>query len=311
MTPDAFEPLIRQFAPGSRLLAAQPLTGGLSAGMTAVTIERADGSLEDFVVRVQGRRSYEYDPGATQRMQLSLETLSGVLPSVPEPVFMDPHGLFFGTPCLVMRRLPGRPNCARDFGPVYAEAASARLAAIHRAGSLAGDLSFLPSFEYRVELELDHTPEALDGPLQEARIREALGSVWPPEPANRPGLLHGDYWPGNLLWEDGRLTGVVDWEETAVGDPLADLAIARLDVLFAFGREAQAAFTRRYLAVSPDIDPGNLPIWDLYAALRPANELQEWAAGWPELGRPDVTLQTMQADHARFVEEAAVRLFTA
>jgi hypothetical protein len=46
VTPDAFEPLIRQFATGSRLLDAQPLTGGISAGMTAATIERAAGWLD-------------------------------------------------------------------------------------------------------------------------------------------------------------------------------------------------------------------------------------------------------------------------
>ena len=25
-------------------------------------------------------------------------------------------------------------------------------------------------------------------------------------------LLHGYLWPGNLLWQDGRLVAVVDWE---------------------------------------------------------------------------------------------------
>jgi aminoglycoside phosphotransferase (APT) family kinase protein len=37
-------------------------------------------------------------------------------------------------------------------------------------------------------------------------------------------VLHGDYWPGNVLWRDGRLVGVIGWEEAAFGDPLADLA---------------------------------------------------------------------------------------
>jgi aminoglycoside phosphotransferase (APT) family kinase protein len=35
-------------------------------------------------------------------------------------------------------------------------------------------------------------------------------------------LLHGDYWPDNTLWRDGRLVCVIDWEDAALGDPLAD-----------------------------------------------------------------------------------------
>jgi aminoglycoside phosphotransferase (APT) family kinase protein len=40
----------------------------------------------------------------------------------------------------------------------------------------------------------------------------------------RPGLIHGDLWYGNLLMRDHRLTGVLDWEFAAIGDPLVDYA---------------------------------------------------------------------------------------
>ena len=30
----------------------------------------------------------------------------------------------------------------------------------------------------------------------------------------RIALLHGDYWPGNVLWKNGALVGVIDWEDT-------------------------------------------------------------------------------------------------
>ena len=306
--PEPLETLIDRFAPGSRLIAAQPLTGGLSAGITGITVERPDGEREELVLRIQARRSFEFDPAATGRMHHTLLTLSPILPFVPEPVWLDADGDLFGTPCLVMRRLPGKPVCVQDFGSVYAVKAAARLAAIHAAGAAAGDLSFLPEFNRWVEWELEHPPEQPDGPLQEARIRKILASAWPPDAVNRTVLLHGDFWPGNLLWEDDRLTGVIDWEETALGDPLADLAIARLDTLFVFGRDSMDDFTRRYFAAAPGVDPGKLPYWDLYAALRPANELHEWAAGWLDLGRPDITLETMQAGHASFLGEALRQL---
>ncbi|MBK9125349.1 MAG: phosphotransferase [Chloroflexi bacterium] len=49
---------------------------------------------------------------------------------------------------------------------------------------------------------------------------------WSRPARNRETILHGDYWIGNLIWEGDQLAGVVDWEDAAFGDPLADLAIA-------------------------------------------------------------------------------------
>ena len=37
-------------------------------------------------------------------------------------------------------------------------------------------------------------------------------------------VVHGDYWPGNLLLHRGRVSGVVDWESGALaGEPLRDV----------------------------------------------------------------------------------------
>ena len=60
---------------------------------------------------------------------------------------------------------------------------------------------------------------------------------------NLPALLHGDYWPGNVLWEDGRLAAIIDWEDASVGDPLVDVSNARLEILWVFGPSVEE-FTR-------------------------------------------------------------------
>ena len=43
-------------------------------------------------------------------------------------------------------------------------------------------------------------------------------------------LNHGDYRMGNLLAEEGHLTGVLDWELSHFGDPHEDLAFGRMAV---------------------------------------------------------------------------------
>ncbi|MCP9955722.1 phosphotransferase family protein [Actinomadura madurae] len=41
--------------------------------------------------------------------------------------------------------------------------------------------------------------------------------------ASRTALVHADFKPGNVLLEDGRITGLLDWELAHPGDPLEDL----------------------------------------------------------------------------------------
>jgi len=48
----------------------------------------------------------------------------------------------------------------------------------------------------------------------------------PPAPA-RPVAIHGDTGPGNFLFEGDRLTAIIDWEFTHLGDPMKDLALMR------------------------------------------------------------------------------------
>jgi aminoglycoside phosphotransferase (APT) family kinase protein len=57
----------------------------------------------------------------------------------------------------------------------------------------------------------------------EARIMAAIAHHWPRLRLNPSVLLHGDYWPGNILWRDGTIEAVVDWEEAQFGDPALHL----------------------------------------------------------------------------------------
>ena len=110
-----------------------------------------------------------------------------------------------------------------------------------------------------------------------------------------------------MLWRDGRLSGVVDWEDAGIGDPLADLAIARVDMSRAFGREAMEAFTARY-AGRTGFDLSALPFWDLRAVLRQAPHCADYAEGWRNLGRADITEAVIRAAHTRLIEEAMAAL---
>ncbi len=223
------------------------------------------------------------------------------------PLDFDPSGQIFSTPYLVIEFIEGQPEFAPAHLDDFTDQKAAQLARIHSADGSKLDFSFLPRQAGGFAGAFGQRPARVDPSLDEGCIRDTLESTWPFTQRNAPVLLHGDYWPGNILWRDEQLVAVIDWEDARLGDPLTDLAISRLDLLWIFGMDGMKSFTRHYLS-RITIDPGNLPYWDLCAALRLVRlagaNLTEWAAFFIPYGRSDITEQTIREYYRWFVTQA-------
>ena len=95
------------------------------------------------------------------------------------------------------------------------------------------------------DAETRHALSALGGSVDtdaaSAVWRAALETTW----QGQPVWFHGDVAAGNLLVEGGRLSAVIDFGTSGVGDPACDLAIAWTF----FGGEGREAFRA---ALGPD-----------------------------------------------------------
>ena len=91
--------------------------------------------------------------------------------------------------------------------------------------------------------------------------------------------------PATRSGANGTLVCVLDWEDAVVGDPLADVANARMELTMAFGAAAASDFTRHYEELAPSVDLAALPSWDLYAALPHAGRMGEWQLSPEDLER--------------------------
>lgn len=296
-----FEQVVARVAPGSRLVRAWRLEGGVSAEVTGLEIARPDGALEKALVRRHGLADLAANPNIAADEYRLLESVYAAGLPAPEPLFLDTSCELFPTPYLVVEFIEGAPEMAPADPLSFARELAAILARIHSVDWSGVDFAFLPRRVDRVARLLAERPAQLDERLSESHIRAALESRWPPTQGNEPRLLHGDFWPGNLLWRDGELAAIVDWEDAAWGDPLADLGNSRLEILWFFGPEAMDAFTDAYRELLPDLNYADLPLWDLYAALRPAGKLWDWGLD-PKDERRMVRL------HRSFVEQALARL---
>jgi aminoglycoside phosphotransferase (APT) family kinase protein len=296
----AFARLARKMAPDGTLLRAWALHGGVSARVTAIELQHADGQAQKLIVRQHGAADLVRNPqvAADEFRLLRIVHDAGV--PAPAPYYLDQSGEFFETPVVVLEYIEGETVFALADAPDLLPQFARQLAAIHRIDCASHDISFLPDHAAHWGGIIGNRPTRLDDSLSEGRIRDALEAEWPWTQRSASVLLHGDYWLGNILWRDGQLVGIVDWEDAAFGDPLADIAISRLDLLWAFGADAMERFTHEYAAVAP-IDGANLAHWDLCAALRPAGRLGDWASDEAAEAR-------MRERHALFVAQALEQL---
>jgi aminoglycoside phosphotransferase (APT) family kinase protein len=296
--------------PHSRVQRSWALSGGMSATMTALEIVGGDGSTRPVIVRRPGAAALALNPQAAEDEFRLLQVTQSLGLATPAPYDLDQPGTILDTPYLVTEYIAGEPQFAPTDAADFARQFATHLATIHRANLSRHDVSFLRTHPDGCRENDRASPNGADRLFDVARVRRLLATATLAR-RNAPALLHGDYWPGNVLWRDGRIVAVVDWEDACVGDPLIDLAIARLDLLWLFGDDALEQFMQQYRAHLP-IDVADLPYWDVCAALRLArlagNDLQAWTAFFAPYGRPDITEHSFREHMRWFVAQALDQL---
>ena len=290
----------QKIAPQSQLLRTWELKGGISAQVTALEIQQPDGQISKMVVRQHGDVDLSQNPRVAADEFKLLQRLHSAGLAAPTPYLLDESGAVFPKPYVVIEYIEGAPEFAPAHLSDFLLQLATHLARIHQVDCAQYELSFLPSQAEQSTGTLSQRPTKIDDSLDEGHIRDVLESVWPLPARNKPVLLHGDCWPGNILWRGGQLVAIIDWEDAKVGDPLADLGNTRLEILWAFGIDAMHQFTNHYLSLA-SIDATHLPYWDLCAALRPASKIGEWAAD-------DNVEKRMRERHKVFIAQAFDKL---
>ena len=199
----------------------RPLTGGYANDVFLVDSPR--GSL------VLRRKHPPSDPAGIEWEHELVARLAAELPEVPAPVEALDGSTFFlyeGDAVSLVPALAGRPASRRDRR--HRIAAAALLGRLHRL-TAALELPPRPGIAGLAEvrtLAADRLPRGWRRRVAEHGV-EALAlfeRVAAREPAS--GVLHGDFFPGNVIARDGRIVGLVDWEEAHPGWLATELANA-------------------------------------------------------------------------------------
>jgi len=288
---DPYLEIAQRTAPGAQLVRRWPLHGGVSAHVEALELALPAGVLRRVVVRRHGAASWKALTRDVTVVEFELlRALSRAGLAVPTPLFVEKNAELLGSAFFVMEYVDGAP----ELDPSELPSALEQMAEyLHRLHTLDIDVA-LPARE-------DPFEGALSLLSASDPVSDALRALRADAPPPARALLHGDYWPGNVLWKNGKLVAVLDWEDAAIGDPVSDLAGCRLELLWRYGANAAEAFSAHYLSLVK-LDTTTLPVWELYAASAAAASMGDW--GLPPEREADMR------DKAQRVIEAARRALT-
>lgn len=251
---------------GAKLTGFEKLTGGSSATVYALDLRVATETR-----RVVYRRYPEHDFKGHESNSVAiefsvLEWLHAAGFAVAKPLLLASEDRF-----LVTEFIEGTTEVSNDELPGALDQMVDFLVLLHAASpvALGRDVADLAVLEDPRSGSLQYLPQTDAGRRARGALADAQAAT------NRSVIIHGDYWPGNVLWRDGHLAAVIDWEDAQLGDPLADLACARVELLCQYGAPAMEHFTTRYLSQT-DLSTQSLAVWEIYVSSSALATMHLW-----------------------------------
>jgi aminoglycoside phosphotransferase (APT) family kinase protein len=207
-----------------------PGHAGLSFGFR---VEFRGEVADDLVVRLPPRgvrRSGNTDVLRQVPLLRALRTAGVPVPPVP---WFDADERWFGVPYIMTSKLPGSTYQVRDPDPSVADIEPG-----DALGQAIDALGAIHTFDWRSHLADWEDPKELEDEIRfwdpilaksadpswialGAAVRDRLLATIPT--GGDVGVFHGDFQTNNVLFHEGRLVAVLDWEISGIGDQLLDI----------------------------------------------------------------------------------------
>jgi aminoglycoside phosphotransferase (APT) family kinase protein len=216
-----------------------------------------------------------------------LQALNGLDGLVPRLLDSDVEATQTARPWVLISRLPGHANITPSVPAVWARELGQTLARLH--ATPPNRYATLPSV-----LERDGTGRAaLHGPAA-----ATVGEQWDRISTAPSVLTHYDFWSGNVLCDDGAVSGVVDWTGGGTGPAGLDVGWCRLDLYLLFDEQVADVFLASYEAATGTVTDSRL--WDLWAVARSFTIVESWDGNYVPLGRDDLTASELRRRHSQW-----------
>jgi aminoglycoside phosphotransferase (APT) family kinase protein len=295
-TAEGLRALANAVSRGSKVERVRRLGGGISNATSAIRLRTRSGRAVAVVLK-----RFRSDKNSAKDEWRRLAFAQRLPVPSPEPLALDERGTWFGTPALVMRRLPGRP----DVRPKRPESWLSEIARMHiqihaaNAQQIPAAFRALPYADGWVPPDAVRRTQTDDDAI--ARLRRRVSRA-----VRRDVVVgHGDPHPGNLLWSRGRISGVADWQHVKLSARGYDVAYMRADIAVLLGMRAADGYRDAYerLLGRPVED---LRLWDVVCGLNALQWSVLWVRPYREQGA-ELTYERARRRAAAFVRRSLGR----
>ncbi len=274
----------------------EPIRAGAAHRMFTAQWQQSDETLTPIVIRfTHGSHAFDEIRLETEALR-DLKRIGYPVPEVFDLIDDEQES----DPYLVMERLPGQAMTEVALAqperiPYWLERASDLLLRLHGLdwrGSFQSLQPPLPPLDF-AERQIrwwQHQAKRLSGDNADT-LREPIGTgfewlrahVYRLRSGAPPTLVHRDFHSSNILVENDRITGVVDWSELTIADPAVDVAWTHMILSTASqgSPELGTHFLNAYMRRNPSVRP-TLSFWQIFAACRRLTTIATILAGQSE-----------------------------
>ena len=267
------------------LLSFERVFGGASRETFRILVKDETGSEEKLILRRTQESSLIETSQSTE--YLAYSAYQGTSVPVPAMIDINEDEEALGAPFMLMQQLDG--VAASPFTPDAYSPHEEELG--KQFWSILGEIAkkdikddFINQFDNATEdpcwkKELDKWVTVIKEdsisiePILEAGIRKLYKK--PPKEPSKKSLVHGDYRNGNFLFNENKITGILDWEMAHIGDPLEDLGWALSPIWSwqdpskpAYLIDRQASLSVWESSSGLAIDKNDLKWWELFACVK-------------------------------------------
>lgn len=287
LTDSALRWVIDSVHPDASVRSVKTLHGGVSSLVYGITLN-VGGEEKAVVLRQFDNEEWVRDqPDLAVREAESLRRAAcASAVRTPEIIAFDETGSRCGTPAVLMTMLKGNvvldpPDIAR-----WLDGMAKALARVHAVEADGFPWTFAP---YCDASTLDATGWSRFPDLW----RRAADFVARNRPNAPMRFIHRDYHPANILWDDGEVSGVVDWVNGCVGPAGIDVGHCRVNLAQLHDVRAADEFLASYMRHAGEAFAYD-PYWDLVTLIDYAYWPPDVYGGWTALGMKGLTKRLIE-----------------
>jgi aminoglycoside phosphotransferase (APT) family kinase protein len=287
-------------ATDARVASDAVLPGATSSALHSVVVE-SDGQRRSLVLRRFTNREWvRREPDVAVREAASLQHATRAGLPAPALIATDRDGSYCGVPATLVALMPGSVVLQPDNWTEWLDGLARAAAQIHRVDAA----GFRWSYRRYNEGESLAVPGWSKHP---EAWRRAIDVVHTAAPSYRSCFVHRDYHPSNVLWSNGRVSGVVDWVNGCRGPAGIDVAWCRHNLANLHGVSAADDFLAAYIAAAGS-DFRYEPYWDLMSVVELLPGPPSMYEGWRAAGMPNISNTEMRERVDLYVASVVARL---